>query len=510
MFLWSVNGSETVLGNTRPGENASPRLHLASGQNMTVTGRVLLRAWEDFTVESVAVTAPAGVDAAVFFAVGETFDDGITYPDRLIPAKSIAVKAHCTQNVWVILTIRADAAPGEKPIKITVTTEKETLTADWLLTVYPVLLPEPKDSSIGHEYFIRPNACETEDGAAVNLYDDQAEAIAAFYAKTMKALRINSLRLPIIELLSLAGSSQKDGVWQFDYSLVDQLITRFLENGSFNRITAAHFCQAVTGESVFAPDGTGKTVKIPARTPEAEAWLRVFLTSLTAHFEEKGWLNLLWLHLEDEPHTSETWLWARQIVRECAPNVKCAEPLDTHEVSLELPGACDCYIPRFEIYASDRAFYQERKKRGDELWCYCCCYPEDAWWLNHFIDQPLVFGRLIGWACFSQHMDGFLHWGFNFWGKGLYGRTPEARFKGDGYIVYPGNRETPLTPSARFFASLDGLQDWELLKMLEVRDPAAALALAKVIAADFSHFTADTEKIGSARETLLESLSVKG
>lgn len=200
MFLWSVNGSETVLGNTRPGKISVPGLHLVSGRNMTVTGRVLLRAWEDFSVNDVVVAAPAGVDADVYFAVGETFDDGITYPDRLIPAKYIAVKAHCTQNVWVVLTVRANASPGENPIRITVTTDKETLYADWLLTVSPALLPEPKDSAIGQEYFFRLDA----------IYAPGNEDLAVFYAKTMKALRINSLRLPIVELLSRVGSMKTD------------------------------------------------------------------------------------------------------------------------------------------------------------------------------------------------------------------------------------------------------------------------------------------------------------
>ena len=216
---------------------------------------------------------------------------------------------------------------------------------------------------------------------------------------------------------------------------------------------------------------------------------------------------MLLMRLQDEPHSTEFWKWAREKCRQFMPGVICGEPLDTHTISRGLAGECDQYIPRIEVYEEGADYYLERQKAGDQVWCYSCCFPEVMGWLNKFIDLPPIYSRLMKWACFSHGITGFLHWGFNYWGNGLYGMNPDARFKGDGFIVYPDAANNSLMLSARGLNTRDGIQDWELLSLLEKKNPAAAKAIAHRIARDFTDLHTDPLSLEAARVEILTLLS---
>ena len=100
-----------------------------------------------------------------------------------------------------------------------------------------------------------------------------------------------------------------------------------------------------------------------------------------------------------------------------------------------------------------------------------------------------------------------MHWGFNHWGeRTIYGIQPNARYKGDGYIVYPDIENFDVLHSNRGVATREGLYDWELLHMLEQKDAASALAIAHSVARTFEDFTHNEADIDAARIRLLEAL----
>ncbi|MBQ3507599.1 MAG: DUF4091 domain-containing protein, partial [Clostridia bacterium] len=139
--------------------------------------------------------------------------------------------------------------------------------------------------------------------------------------------------------------------------------------------------------------------------------------------------------------------------------------------------------------------------------CYSCCYPFVMGWMNKFIDLPPIYSRLMKWACFTHGITGFLHWGFNYWGISLYGLHPDARFKGDGFIVYPDAENNSLMLSARGLNTIDGLQDWELLSLLQKKNPAAAKAIARRVAYGFTDLHTDPLSLEAARTEVLTLLS---
>ncbi len=520
MDFWCKSSAERVYKHTRKQKADCARINLHTGKNMYVSAQLLLREVEDaFDVLDVTIEGvPEGVVAEICVQDYAVFNDGLPYPDIQKPGKSVHVPSNTTQGLWVHLWISKEAAEGITPMTCTVKTSRGDFTASLSLRIYPVVIPEPSESAFGHEYFFcatgffppkgqpwRPPVTPFYD---TYRYSDEWWELMANYARAMKVLRVNSLNIAPIDFLIDAGSKRiSETEWHLDYTLLDQFIELFLREGSFKYLTLSAPVSSVWGKTILGCGDHGDIVWYEIGKPEAEHWARAYWGGIYKHFEEKGWLSMLNLRLQDEPHTTEYWYWAREIADEVCPGIPCGEPLDTHEIALQLAGKCNQYVPRLEVYASDPYFYRERQKAGDTVWCYSCCFPEENWWLNKFIDLPHSYSRMIKWACYAQGITGFLHWGFNHWGeRTIYGIQPNARYKGDGYIVYPDIENFDVLHSNRGVATREGLYDWELLHMLEQKDAASALAIAHSVARTFEDFTHNEADIDAARIRLLEAL----
>ncbi len=174
-----------------------------------------------------------------------------------------------------------------------------------------------------------------------------------------------------------------------------------------------------------------------------------------------------------------------------------------YDSAVALAGKCNIFVPRLEVYEQGRDYFHRRQQAGDTVWAYSCCFPEEAWFLNKFIDQPHHYARLIHWACYACGITGFLHWGFNFWGPSFYGLNADARFKGDGFIVYPDCETGGVLPSIRGMATRAGIQEYELLTIAEAKHPGAAKALALSLARSFSDFEENPDMLDAAHVRLL-------
>ena len=520
MYIWCKPSSAQVFKHSRHWPEDSTSLTLHAARNMVVSGQICLRDVDTpFDITGVDFgPLPDGITADAHLADYAIYNDGVPYPDIVSSGQATHVLMNATQSLWACFSVGYEAAPGTYTVTTTVHTNLGDYGIDWKLTVYPVTLPEPKDSAFGHEYFLNPFGFFPKNHPCDNppttpfyphiRYDEGWWALMTNFATTLKALRVNSLHVPVMTLLSDGGSKRvSDTEWVLDFSLFDKFVEHFLENGSFRYISISAIIASVEGKRMQAIGENGGVMWLDIFTPECEAWAKAFYSSLYKHFEEKGWLSMLQMRLEDEPHTTEYWKWAKDLCRECMPGVVCGEPIDTHTISRELCGYVDQYIPRIEVYEEGKDYYLERQKAGEQVWCYSCCYPFVSGWMNKFIDLPPIYSRLMKWACFTHGITGFLHWGFNYWGKGLYGMDPNARFKGDGFIVYPDAENNSLMLSARGLNTLEGLQDWELLSMLNEKNPSAASAIARRVAFGFTDLHTDAREVEAARAEVLTLLS---
>lgn len=75
----------------------------------------------------------------------------------------------------------------------------------------------------------------------------------------------------------------------------------------------------------------------------------------------------------------------------------------------------------------------------------------------------------------------------------------------DMWTIWPGYHK--VYPSIRLAAMRDGIRDYELLRMLEVRSSSDADALCRRIVTDQYNYTADVKTFRAERKNLLELLS---
>lgn len=520
MYVWSKPASFQVFKHTQMWKEDSPSLVLHTGHRMMVSGQICLRDTDKaFDITDVEVTdLPEDVTVETYYADYIVYNDGVPYPDIVSNKETAHVAMNTTQSIWLCFQIGDDAAVTTHTITIKIKTTLEDRTVRWKLTVYPVSLPDAKDSSFGHEYFLNPFLGFYSDKHCENpplepyyhhlRYDEGWWDYMSNYAKVLGKMRVNSLHIPSMVLLADSGSKRVSNTeWHLDFSLFDRFVEHFLSVGSFRYITICAIVDAVDGKAIQAIDENGRWTRFDIFTPEADAWAKAFYSGIYEHCKEKGWLSMLQMRLQDEPHASKYWKWAREKCREYMPNVVCGEPLDMHTISRELCDYVDQYIPRLEVYEEGADFYLERQRAGDQIWCYSCCYPFEMGWMNKFIDLPPIYSRLIKWACFTHGITGFLHWGFNCWDGLLYGMHPDARFKGDGFIVYPDVEHNSLLLSARGINTIEGLQDWELLNILSKTNATAAKAICRRVASAFNDLHADAYELEAARVEILTLLS---
>ena len=118
-----------------------------------------------------------------------------------------------------------------------------------------------------------------------------------------------------------------------------------------------------------------------------------------------------------------------------------------------------------------------------ERWIYYCGGP-DLPYSNRIHPMPASANRIMGTLLYAFEVEGFLHWGYNFWNNGGSTRyrnplscEPDHDYhSGDQFLVYPGP-EGPMDSirSEVFFAGLQDQRACQLLESLAGRDVVMAL-----------------------------------
>jgi hypothetical protein len=194
---------------------------------------------------------------------------------------------------------------------------------------------------------------------------------------------------------------------------------------------------------------------------------------------------------------------------------------------------------------------QSRARVGEETWWTICCGPRHPY-ANFFIDYSALDARVLMWGAHKWHVTGFLYYEVAMWASNMLPeylqddavvppddpavaeairegkRWPEvpwntftfSRYNGDGQLVYPWGKGDFL-PSLRLELIRDGIEDYELLALLEDRATrlqqldherrygqlvGEAMQLASVrdsVVHDVAHFTQDPGALLSERRRVL-------
>lgn len=426
-------------------------------------------------------------------------------PDVLYEVEYVPVCQDRTRSIWLTFDIPLNAEPGEYTGEVKVFANDETITVPVTVHVHNTAVPAKSSLKTTNWVYLdsmsRWNGCE--------LFDERFWELAKLYAENMASHRQNMIMTPLYKFYTqahLIDFSADGDKLTFDFSKFDRWVDIFLDAG-FTYIEGSHLGW-IDGNVFCYVIKEGKAVQENhlASSPEAEHFLSQFLPALQEHLEQKGWLDIYYQHMRDEPSDEYRALYDKMMDmrRKYAPRIKTIEA--THSTEIQPP---TIMVPLLSHLAEKYEFYKSMQEKGQEVWFYTACGPNGAY-ANRFLDYHLLKVRYTYWLNFKYKIPGYLHWGYNFWGM----LSPYSEIHmtwavgplppGDSYIVYP----TPqgVLDSIRWETARDGIEDYELLKMLEARNPAEAARICTLLVEDFDKYDLDVEHFRAARLEMLNAL----
>lgn len=262
--------------------------------------------------------------------------------------------------------------------------------------------------------------------------------------------------------------------YEFDFSLAHRWIA-YCKSVGIKYIEFPHlFTQwGVEKCPKIVAEVDGKTERIfgwdvSATDPAYDNFLSQFLPAAIEFLKSEDMLDNTVFHISDEPNSKhlENYIAARTMALKYLKGCNTMDAL-THIEYYE-QGLVDLPVP--EIGRIQPWLEAEGLK---EKWCYYCCGSKPGN-TNRYISMPSSRNRSIGVQMFKYNMDGFLHWGYNFYFSEHsrllldpfretdgYGAFPS----GDAFSVYP-EKDGP-APALRLFVFNEALQDIRALKLLE-------------------------------------------
>ncbi len=519
--VWSADSWKRVFQTDQRPAGASTSINWDAARNEAESYQILLRHTARFTISGVtfsALTGPAGTIAAgnleYKFQNQHAPEGGQLFPDPLGNERSTAVAANTTQGIWVTVSVPAGQAAGAYAGSVDVATSTGAIAVPVRLRVYPIDVPDAIDSKyIYSTWNVFFNEYADSDGGVVAdelvdryhfaRYSPEWWKLIEDFAKEQKATRQNQVHISIDPLLDGPTTLVGD-TYQFDWSKFDQFVELFIRHGSVARLRGNPLLNALYTDKVWIldnVDGETKVTLAPVGSAKANRWLDQYLPALKAHLDAKGWTDIWYQTISDEPSKIDNYNWAVGKYRQYfGRNGKTQDAVT--ELYPELTDHVSVWIPLIDGLQAHQDFYRDRQEAGDEVWTYVCLQPDAReGWLNRWSTYPAYTARQLAWGNFKYGATGFFHWGYNAWTSGGYGQ-PEP-YPGDGYIVYPDVPNGTVRTSVRSLATRDGNEEYELLSILKQHDPDAAQRLADALMRGYDNFTDDTDLMAATRKELL-------
>ncbi len=432
-------------------------------------------------------------------------------PDPLLEDTSIMLKPGRAQSVWVTVRVPEDCQPGEYRGSIVLTAPDSEVEVPLRVRVREVAVPAERSLYITNWFSVENIA----SAAGVQPWSEGHWKLLEAWARLMADYRQNVVITPLMSLI--VAHEDADGRLRFDFSRLDRWIRVFDEAGALGLIEGGHLGGRSEWEApdfdaarpvTVLPDGSLKRWEPVKVTSAAQReFLSQFLPALRDHLRQIGWLDRYVQHLVDEPITvnAESYNRLAAMVREFAPEFRIIDATMCREVA----GSVDIWVPQPQEIAAHWDFFQERKSKGEQVWFYTCLSPTSGY-MNRMVDYHLLPVRLLHWQNFRYDLPGYLHWGLNHWREDPF-RNLEPLLSGETYlppgdthIVYPG-KYGPLS-SIRLEAMRDGIEDYELLRLLALKDRKAADRICASVVRSMTDYTVDPTEFRRARSRLLDEL----
>lgn len=200
---------------------------------------------------------------------------------------------------------------------------------------------------------------------------------------------------------------------------------------------------------------------------EYRDFLRAFLPELTAFFKQEGLEGKVYFHVSDEPSKEHLDRYGRlsALIHELTegfPKMDALSDYAFYEKGLvDVPVCATNHITPF------------LEHNTPHLWAYYCCSQAKGV-SNRFLAMPGARNRCIGLQLYDGQIEGFLHWGYNFWMTQYATKVIDpyrisdaggAFSAGDSFSVYPGENGPIASAGLELF--LEALQDLRAFQLAE-------------------------------------------
>ncbi len=514
LVVWAVSGEEELTTTTAPNlENdvysaARQELRLAAALNETVAFQLGLTTSTlpagPFTVEVTDLTGPADTLAAndivrlyrVQYTRVEQFRSWYTaytgrpatptlVPDVLVPWSAprgggpVTLSEQRNEIVWVDLCVPPTATPGEYRGRVVVRNRAgaTTFTSELRLEVLPIALPgrrslpvvcrvDPRDLLAAHLRWPREEAEQTR------LLPDAPNHFAAvrLVGATMQLLQEHRLN-PVLWAAFPKFRPTSERRVEIDWSEYDALVSGWLDGSAFSdRDPLEVWPVPVSLDYPSAAQNGGLD------SPQYARLLSAYLAECRRHFAERGWLNRAVLRIAPPAPLAQS---SVDRVKRLAAIVRQSEtmlPLVAHLPAGSLRGlgwheAPAVALPDVGVWAPPAMWYEpelmaRERKLGHATW-FMPDHPPFSGSLTSA--APLLDAWILPWLAYRYGAGAV--WIEHATEIGT-APPPAAREPWiSAPLIYPGTdfglREAGPVPTLRLKRLRRGLQDYELLKLLE-------------------------------------------
>ncbi|MBQ4592475.1 MAG: DUF4091 domain-containing protein [Clostridia bacterium] len=447
------------------------------------------------------------------------------YPDLIRPLPyhdRISLPHNQTHALWVDVRLPEDFAAGTYDLSLTVLHRNEpigTVTAE--ITVLAAKLPA--QTLIHTEWFYTDCIANYYHTRA---FSNQHWKHIEGFLRTAVENGINMILTPVFtpELDTYVGGERLttqlvdieltgDDTYTFGFEKLHRWIDLCLECG-VEYFEIPHFFTQWGAKA--APK---IIVKVNGRRQKYFGWhtestgekyknfLAQFIPALVQEFKKRGLYHKCFYHISDEPSLS-----ALDHYRKCkemvAPYLKGYPIIDAlSELEFYTSGAIDKPVP------NTRSAHKFHEAGVPGLWTYYCGGGR-AGVADRSVSMPTHRTRMLGVQLYYYNIEGFLHWGYNFYNTrhsysvlDPYANPDGSYFNpaGDCFLVYPGTDGTAW-PSLRLNALREAVDDIRALRLYEEkfgREAAEALILEGTDGTfSFTHYPTDPMYLTNLREKI--------
>ncbi|MBO4281631.1 MAG: DUF4091 domain-containing protein [Bacteroidales bacterium] len=432
-------------------------------------------------------------------------NDSFLMADRLDPEPQCKVAGHSVRPLWLSVRVPRDAAAGKYQGSIRVSYAGGVQELSYTLIVSQRSLPEPKDWKFHLDlwqnpyavarYFDVPLWSEEHFQRLRPLMEAYAEAGGKVITTSIMQHPWNSQTEDPFESMVLKMKNI-DGSWSYNYQVFDRWVEFMFSCGVTEQIDCYTIVPwGYTFEYLDMASGTLKHIACKPGEKAYEDYILPFLTDFAKHLKTKGWFERTCIAMDERP--MDQFRAAFEIVRRADPGFRVKGAVNySPEIEKLVPLMYDISLI-YDHAGIPAQVVDTRRNSRLRTTFYTCCAPDRP---NTFTFSPPAEATWLGIHAAALGFDGYLRWAYNSWVKNP---CTDSRFRkwygGDCYLVYPTGS------SLRFERLVQGIQDFEKIRMLmENANPAQAKKL-QALLAPFRHITYDPRTNAAAAVRRLEA-----